>query len=156
MQKLLIFGAFLLLVGVACAREPSTGVIVPQTSESRSDAVTERVNQPIDGGGVTPASQLSGVKIVVKNCPMPPYEVTGQRTVRKAIRVPAGEIAFIDAAGFDGYEETVFVTITGPYSGEHMITAGAFCGGIPADSDYELVKKQRESQVLGARKIFLP
>ena len=92
-----------------------------------------------------PPSQL-----VVKNCPN--EERTGVGNTKEFnIDVPQDQIAFIDAYAFDG-KENVFVTINGPYIGKHEITDGAICSGIPVNTNYEVLKKQRMSQL---RKSFV-
>jgi hypothetical protein len=73
------------------------------------------------------------------------------------IDVPAGEIAFIDAWGFDDRSAGVFVVITGPYKGHHVIRDGAFCGGIPITANYEPVKQQRMGYMQsGFQEVHLP
>ena len=93
----------------------------------------------------------------ISNCPL--YKSSGKGvTFEMDIDVPSGEIAFIDAWGFDLRSSGVFVTITGPYRGHHTIVDGAFCGGIPSTANYETLKQQRLDQVkhLQYQSIFLP
>lgn len=78
----------------------------------------------------------------IYNCPI--YKEKGKGlTWEIDINVLTGEIAFIDAWGFDDRSGSVFVIITGPYSSHHTIHDGAFCGGIPVNANYEPVKQQR-------------
>lgn len=99
-------------------------------------------NQPTTGNQPTAEPQQQ----TVYNCPI--YKAPGKGvTWAIDINVAAGEIAFIDAWGFDDRSGGVFVTITGPYAQQHTIHDGAFCGGIPANSNYEPVKEQRLSQM---------
>lgn len=92
----------------------------------------------------------------IYNCPT--YKETKVGVEKNMdIVVSEGEIAFINALGFDELSGGVFVTITGPYTGNHTLRDGAFCGGIPVDSNYEPVREQRrEVQDVRTWEISLP
>jgi hypothetical protein len=86
---------------------------------------------------------------VVANCP--DYRpTTPGRTVTMAIDVPAGEVAFVDAWGFDDVSTGVFVRIRGPHRGQHTIADGSYCGGIDMRKDFAPVEQQRRSYFKGA------
>ena len=123
---------------------PPTPVIV---------VVTATVPQPISQSTSTgrPTESIPQVtqqpqQQTISNCLI--YKAEGKGvTWELDIDVPVGEIAFVDAWGFDDRSGGVFVTITGPYTGHHKIVDGAFCGGIPANANYEPVKQQRLQQM---------
>jgi hypothetical protein len=121
---------------------PHSTSTVPSTTTEPITTMTTVTGSPPTTIATVPAAQQ-----VISNCPPPPYYIeTGQATLREPITVPAGQIAFIDAYSFDGFSSYVFVTVTGPYSGNDVITAGAICGGIPATADYGPVRQQRLGQ----------
>lgn len=87
-------------------------------------------------------AQATSLPVSSVECPIYRLGGTGV-TWDMDVNVPAGEIAFIDAWGFDTTTNGVFVTITGPYTGKHTITDGAFCGGISANTNYYPIWSQR-------------
>jgi hypothetical protein len=80
----------------------------------------------------------------VENCP--DYRpTTPGKTVTMEIDVPAGQISFVDAWGFDTISTGVFVRISGPHRGQHTIADGAYCGGIDVRRNFAPVEQQRRS-----------
>lgn len=106
----------------------------------------------------TPEARKTDVpgKKQITSCPI--YREVGKGlTWDIDINVPALEMAFIDAWGFDERSGSVFVIITGPYEGTHTIHDGAFCGGIPVTANYEPVKQQRMGYLqAGYQTVYLP
>jgi hypothetical protein len=83
---------------------------------------------------------------VIANCPN--YVSSGKgKALEMDVVVRSGELAFIDAWSFDQWSGGVFVTVTGPYSGHHVIADGALCSGIPSNANYQPVEAQRLAQL---------
>jgi len=109
---------------------------------------------PETGFAERPLAQAGPTRQVIHTCPK--YRKTGKgKSLAMDIDIPSGEIAFIDAHGFDDMRGGVFVTIVGPYTGRHTIIDGAFCWGILTDADYAPVTQQRKQECVSCREIAL-
>jgi hypothetical protein len=156
-----ILGGLLLLIAAYFLDQPSDS---QQTATTTSTPMVQTDVRTTPSGGpdqieeperapLTIATQIAPTastetnsQRVVSNCPT--YQLTGQgESLDLSINVPSGEIVLIDAWTFDTTSSGVFVTITGPYQGEHTIVDGAYCGGIDARANYQPLLEQRRSQL---------
>jgi hypothetical protein len=125
------------------AIEPTTFI---QLSVIPSTEITQTTQSPIP---------TTSVQEIIYDCPN--YLETGKgKSLSLSIDIPSGEIAFIDGYGFDNKKGGVFVTITGPYQGQHVITDGAFCSGIDINANYAPLQEQRLNRCASCQKISLP
>ena len=135
-------GGFFLIINTMV----NNGVIVfgasnPSNKNSQPTA-TYQYQQPINTqlpSGPIENTQVpiptTSVQEIIYDCPK--YLETGKgKSLSLSIDIPLGEIAFIDGYGFDNKKGGAFVTITGPYQGQHVITDGAFCSGIDINLDF--------------------
>jgi hypothetical protein len=149
-------------VVASCTLLGAVVTVLPEILDRYDNRTAPGISTPLDSEE-QPAAQVAPTQIIVStisaennsqsappqvisNCPI--YEVTGQgKSLDLSIDVPSGEIVFIDAWTFDTTSSGVFVTITGPYQGEHTIIDGAYCGGVNASANYQPLLEQRRSQL---------
>lgn len=148
----------ILCVLVAFALGVSSWWIIGRTATQTADAAQTPFPTSLAPETVSTAQPLargSPTRPIIYSCPK--YKETGKaNSLTMDIDIPSGQIAFIEAHGFDDRRGGFFITVVGPYQGEHTIIDGAFCSGINADTDYALLEEQRRKECVSCQEVFLP